>query len=1022
MGVEITTLLDSGAAVSYIGDKGLRYLEGKQLTKVSAGGERVTVANGQVEQIPHLFNLYMKIQDRATVMLVRYLPSLTIDLILGLDAISSLGLVLDGSDDTWHIADRPHLRQKFIHPEYVRTLGCCGLQELTGNERQLLDNLLAPYKDITFPTGSCTDFASHYIDTGDHRPIRQRPYNVNPKMQEVINLEVDKMLSEGVIEPSNSPWSNPIVLVKKPDNSYRFCLDFRKLNEVTVKDAYPLPRIDNVLDSLRNAHYISKLDLKSAYWNIPLAPESREKTAFAVFGRGLFHFTKMAFGLTNAVATFQRFMDRLIGADLAPHAFVYLDDIVIATENLETHLRILELILKRLVEAKLRVNWEKSEFGVTQTTYLGYVIDRFGLQISTEKVQPLLDYPPPKNLKELRRFLGMCSWYRRFIPDFAGETAPLTKLMRKKQRWEWDEPQQAAFVKLKALLASPPILSRPDFSKPFTVQTDASFSGLGSCLTQEIEGKECVIAYASRALTGAELNYTVTEKECLSVLFSVRKFRPYLEGYKFTVITDHSSLRWIQSLSNPTPRLARWAMELSSYDMEIVHRKGALHHVPDALSRIPPESQSGPSEQILVISQLQDSTHPLDIWYRKKYAAVRDKPEKNLDYQILNERLYRRRFDSLELVLEDSVRPWKLVPISSELPRILSESHDASGHFGVHRTYSRVSQHYFWPGMWEQVTQYVRSCESCQRVKAPNQLPTGLMRPRSTEGPWKKVYMDFMGPYPRTSKGNMYILVMQDEFTKWVELVPLRSATADSVVENFRKLVLNRYGCPDAIFSDNGTHFVNNKMAALTSDLGIEHIRAPPYWPQPNMVERTNRDLKQLLQIYTDERQRKWDVALSEFAFVINTSSCSSTGFTPAMLNFGRELEPAKSLWREIEAGNTQRSGPDLTPAQHSRYLANLRDLYELVRVNRIRASQQQSRYYNLRHRDVTYRVGDKVFRRNFRQSSANTGYNASLDRNWLGPFVVASQESPVIFHLSTEEGEAAGRWHVRHLKKCVQR
>lgn len=1020
MGVQFTSLVDSGANLSYIGDRGLQHLGNTPLTKVSAGGERVTVANGQVEFVPHLFKLLVKIGNRSAYMLIRYLPSLTTDLILGIDAISSLGLVLDGAKDSWFMAGSPHLVYPFIHPT-TQTQGCNGLQELKPHEKQLIEDLIRPYRDITFPTGSCTDLTFHHLDTNNHPPIRQRPYNVNPRMQSIINEEVDKMLSEGVIEPSNSPWSNPVVLVKKPDNSYRFCLDFRKLNEVTVKDAYPLPRIDNVLDNLRSAHYISKLDLKSAYWHIPLSPESREKTAFAVLGRGLFQFTKLAFGLTNAVATFQRFMDCLIGADLAPHAFVYLDDIVIATEDLATHLRILEEVLQRLVKAKLRVNWEKSEFGVKETTYLGYVINKNGLQVSNEKIQPLLDYPPPRNLKELRRFLGMCSWYRRFIPDFAGKTTPLTKLLRKQQRWVWEGAQQAAFENLKCHLSSPPILSRPDFNRPFTVQTDASFSGLGSCLTQEIDGQERVIAYASRSLTGAELNYTVTEKECLAVLFSVKKFRPYLEGYKFTVITDHSSLRWIQSLSNPTPRLARWACELASYDMEIVHRKGSLHQVPDALSRIP-SSQPGTMEEIQVITQLQDSAHPLDIWYKNKYNTVLEKPEKHPDYQIRNERLYRRRFDSLELVLEEFVRPWKLIPVSAELPRILAENHEESGHFGVHRTYTRISQSYFWPGMWEQVSQYVRSCETCQRVKTPPQLPTGLMHPRSVEGPWKKVYMDFMGPYPRTSKGNVYILVMQDEFTKWLELVPLRVASADTVIENFKKCILHRYGHPDAIFTDNGSHFVNSKMAALLESLGIRHIRAPPYWPQPNMVERTNRDLRQLLQTYTDERQRKWDTGLSEFAFVINTSTHSSTGFTPAMLNFGRELEPGQSLWREVSAGYSSVPGQTYTPAKHSRHMVALRDLYELVQMNRIQASQQQSHYYNLRHRNVTYNVGDKVFRKNFKQSSAAEHYNAKLDRNWIGPFIIDLQESPVIFRLRDENGVMAGRWHVRHLKKYVAR
>lgn len=301
-----------------------------------------------------------------------------------------------------------------------------------------------------------------------------------------------------------------MVLVKKPNNEYRFCVDYRSVNKVTKRDAYAIPYISMILDRLRNCKYLSSVDLKSAYWQMPLENTSKEKTAFTIPGRGHFQFTRMPFGLHNAPATWQRFVDNTLGHDLEPYVFIYLDDIIVATPDFETHLTVLQKIFDRLITAGLTVNQEKCEFVKSQLKYLGYVIDQNGLRVDPDKVAAVMDFPTPTKVKEVRRLLGLASWYRRFVPNFAERVAPLTNLTKKSKKFVWDEETERSFLDIKQCLVSAPILTCPDFDRPFILQTDASQRALGAVLVQEFEEGEKVIAYASRTLNRCEAKYCAT--------------------------------------------------------------------------------------------------------------------------------------------------------------------------------------------------------------------------------------------------------------------------------------------------------------------------------------------------------------------------------------------------------------------------------------------------------------------------------------------------------------------------------
>lgn len=393
------------------------------------------------------------------------------------------------------------------------------------------------------------------------------------------------METAGIIEPSTSAWSSPVVIVKKKNGKHRFCIDFRRFNAVTRKDAYPLLHITATLDKLRDARYLSTTDLQSGYWQIPLSPESKPLTVFTVPGRGLMQFTVMPFGLHSAPATFQRLMDEVLRPTLEPYVFVYLDDIIVVSQTFREHLDRLTEVFDRLRAAKLRINRDKCRLGVSRLKYLGHVIDHDGISTDPEKVSTITNWPTPTTVHQARQFIGIASWYRRFIANFSKLSSPLTRLTKKRAKWTWGTSEEEAFQKLKTTLSTTPILACPDFSRRFVLQTDASKERLGAVLTQHLEDGERVIAYASCTLTPPEKNYTTTELECFAVIWGICRMPGSLEEYEITFVTDRQSLRWLQRLEEPTGRLARWLFELQQYRYQVRYRRGSANRVADALSR-----------------------------------------------------------------------------------------------------------------------------------------------------------------------------------------------------------------------------------------------------------------------------------------------------------------------------------------------------------------------------------------------------------------------------------------------------
>jgi deoxyuridine 5'-triphosphate nucleotidohydrolase len=463
-------------------------------------------------------------------------------------------------------------------------------RELTQDQDQALNQLLEEYDDIfaaeLHELGRINE-VQHLIDTGDERPIRQRAYRATLPDQEFISNEIQKMVDAGIAQPSTSPWASPIVVAMRKNGKKRLCVDYRKLNSVTKKDAYPLPRIDEMMDALGKAKWFSSTDLTNGFWQIGMHPDSVQKTAF-ISREGLYEFNVMPFGVCNGPPTFQRAMDNMLGNYNWKFAMVYIDDINIFSETFEEHLEHLRLVFQRIREAGLKLNKAKCNFVRKELLFLGHVINKDGISPDPSTVQKIIDFPQPRTVKGLRSFLGLAGYYRKFVKGFSQIAAPLFKLLRNNITFTWTIDQEEAFNKLKKLLTTAPILIYPDFTKKFYLYTDASDSGLGAVLSQkDDQNRERVIAYSSVSLKPAETRYSTTEKEALAIVWAVRQFRHYLLGTTFEIITDHNALRWLfTKQTNPTPRISRWITTMMEYNFIISYRPGRVNQNADALSRM----------------------------------------------------------------------------------------------------------------------------------------------------------------------------------------------------------------------------------------------------------------------------------------------------------------------------------------------------------------------------------------------------------------------------------------------------
>ncbi|RDY13155.1 Retrovirus-related Pol polyprotein from transposon 17.6, partial [Mucuna pruriens] len=683
----------------------------------------------------------------------------------------------------------------------------------------------------------------------DIKPIRQQQRRLNPTILDVVKKEVTKLLAAGIIYPiSDSQWVSPVQVVPKKSgmtvmknqhdelvpmriqNSWRVCIDYRRLNQATRKDHFPLPFIDQMLEKIAGKSHYCFLDGFSGYMQIHIAPEDQHKTTFTC-PFGTFAYTRMPFGLCNAPSTFQCCMMTIFPDLLQDCMEVFMDDFTVYADSFEACLNNLSKVLKRCTETNLVLNFEKCHFMVTEGIVLGHLVSNRGIEVDKAKIDIISSLPNPTSVREVRSFLGHAGFYRRFIKDFSKLALPLSKLLQKDVDFNFDQPCIEAFQELKNKLTSAPILQAPSWDLPFELMCDASNSALGAVLGQRagVGQPVHVIAYASRTMDSAQQNYTTTEKELLAIVFALDKFRSYLLGSKIVVFSDHAALKYLLKKPDAKPRLIRWMLLLQEFDLEIRDKKGAENSVADHLSRIERESEQlpirdeFPDEQLLHIKAATP-------WFAdicNFVATSQFPPEASRTYK---EKI---RSDAKYYVWDDPYL-WRLcsdkiirrcIP-DTEINSVLHFYHSApgGGHYGSSRTARKVLDcGLYWPSIFRDAHQFVSTCEKCQKAgMALNQRHEMPQQPILFCEVFDVWGIDFMGPFP-VSNGYSYILLAVDYVSRWVEAVPTRTNDAKVVVDFLKSNIFCRFGVPKALISDQGSPFCNRAMASLLQKYGVAY-------------------------------------------------------------------------------------------------------------------------------------------------------------------------------------------------------
>lgn len=994
-GNALSGLLDSGSEITVLGSGSVEFLRENDIEFRSLKAS-VSVANGSPSQIIGRTQTKITYKGETKDITIYIAPGLTQSLYLGYDFFELFGL------DKFLVSEisTPNLNAD------------TNAHELNTKQLRMVENVKQLFPSFSKLGLGKTHLIEHHIDTGNATPIKKRHYPISPAKEALLYEELDRMLKLGVIEESKSPWSSPVATVVKPGKT-RVCLDSRDLNKVTVKDAYPIPHIEGLLMRLSDTFFISAIDLKDAFWQIPLSKASREKTAFTVAGRPLYQYTVMPFGLCNSPQTMMRLMDLVIPAELKERVFVYLDDLLVFSRSFEEHLVLLERVAKCIRLSGLTINLEKSRFCMKQVNYLGFLIGNGVIQTTDEKVSAIKSFSIPKTPKEVRRFLGLANYYRKFVKDFSTLSAPLSDLLKKNKKFEMTDSALKSLEQLKEALCSAPVLVHPNYSKPFIVQCDASSTGIGAVLCQlDDEGVERPIYYHSQKLNKAQRNYSVTELECLAAVSAVKKFRPYIEMLPFKIITDHASLRWLMGQRDLSGRLARWSLSLAAYDFEIEHRKGSEHVVPDTLSRAFAEELA--SIQLCVVEVDLEAPEFDDEDYKDLRTNVQENSEALPGVKIEGKFVYKKTEFSTGDDEGDTLS-WKLWIPTGLTESLIRSAHDPpqASHGGISKTLSRLRQNYYWPQMASQVRKFITSCEVCKSTKAPNFVTRPPMGSQSVvEKPFQKLYVDLLGPYPRSKMGNSFILVCLDHFSKFVFVEPLRKADSTSIIKFLEKQVFSIFGVPESLHSDNGRQFISKEMKEFCERYAVRQIFTGVYAPQSNASERVNRSIVAAIRSYINGDHSTWDDQLHSIALSLRSSVHSAIKMSPFYALFGRQMVIHGSSYPILHKLNAVNDGeieilskPDTMKLIDESVVRNLKKAYD-----------KGAKTYNLRTRKVVYVPGQEIYRRNFQLSDFSKAFNAKLAPKYMKARI-HSKIGNNLYQLEDLKGKILGVFHAKDLR-----
>ena len=858
-------------------------------------------------------------------------------------------------------------------------------------------NVVTNKKPSTIPDFTNLTHEIH-LEPGTTAPARP-PYRMSAAENEILHKELQELLQQGAIIPSTSPFAAPVLFVKKKDGSLRLCVDYRLLNQQTIRNKFPLPAIDDLLDSLGGAQWFSKLDLMSGYHQIRIEPQDEHKTAFSTRW-GHYQFRVMPFGLTNAPATFQSFMNHILAPFLNKFVVVYLDDILIFSRTKEEHFEHVRAVLDVLKSHKLIAKKSKCQFFCQQTTFLGFHLSNQGILPIDDKISIIRDFPKPSTPKNAMSFMGLANFYRRFIKDFSKIAGPINQYMSGKT--SWSTSQDNAFNILKDKLISAPILAIPDLTKDFVLTTDASQTCVGATLEQRnSDGSFAgVIGYFSKRLQGSQLNYSAQEQEFLGIIEALRQYRHLLIGKHFTLRTDHYSLTFLMMQSKtPQRRIARWLDTLAEYDFSIEHIKGTQNTAADALSRIHLNALALHS----IISE--DFKHnikqqlPSDAYFGLIYNTLLDDTEEpNIPKEI---RHYIKHYQLIDGLLyfsitvgSDNDQLRMCIPNNPQLRKtLMSAAHDppTSGHFGPYKTYFSLAQNCYWPHMFKSIQRYIKSCDTCQRCKTGTPGTDGLLKPLDIpENRWSSVSLDFVTGLPKSNNCDA-ILVVVDRLTKRSHFIPtVKEIDAPLTARLFMQNIVKLHGVPKTVVSDRDIRFVSAFWRSLHNILGSQLQMSTSNHPQTDgQTERVNRILNNLLRSYCYQEHDTWTNYLDMVEFAYNSSYQKSIDTTPFMADLG--YQPTLPLFRDLSLQPNYHAGVEDLGTK-------LKAIQTRIQDQMAHAQRSQEFHANSHRNDATYNIGDWVLVH--RETYAKSDTYKKIQPAYLGPFKVVKKITDNVYEI----------------------
>ena len=840
---------------------------------------------------------------------------------------------------------------------------------------QHVDLFILDEKDM-----GCIKVPENHISIVDKDPVRMPMYRHPEKAKEIISEMIEDMLDKGIIENSYATYLSPIVLINKPNGSKRMCIDFRGVNKKIKVDIHPLPRLDELVDEVAGNKYYCTLDMKDAYYQCTLDEQSRDITTFSD-GKNLYRFKRLPFGLNVAPAIFTRVMQEVL-RPLLKLGFVknYLDDVIIFAPDYETLLQRINLTFTRLTEMGVKLNVSKCHFAQTRIKFLGHIVSEKGVEVSPENVEAVQKMVEPKTTREVRRFIGMCSFYRKFIPNFAKIAAPLTTLQSKLVKFVWSPECQEAFDTLKSKLITTPILTKAKMQREFELHTDASEYHVGAVLMQREDDGLHPIGYFSQKLNKTERKYSVTDKEALGIVKATRHFHHYLWGKRFLIVTDHQPLTTIFKKRSHSPRMSRYLLEMRDYNFDIIYKRGAVNYVPDSLSR--PHSRQVRVNRVtdnaswsrfpgLTVERIKEEQRKDKRWKQVLDYCDGGKIPKKLPgnrtlscFEVRDGVLYLRREEfrriTFCLVVPESLRSVACSIVHNET------------HLGQHKSVRRAQQYFYWPRMWKDIVHYVKSCTVCQQFKEPGAIIHEWQELPPVENKGKRVAIDLIDMH-HSHTGQRYCLTVMDHFSRFIRAYPIRNKSTPVVLKAL-KTDICMFGTPEVALMDNGSEFTSHEFRIFCKKAGISQVTCLPYHPRGNSIlERAHRTLKSVVAMLSQEHPNTWPNFLPEAVKILNESVHTSLGTSPFFVHYG--YHPLRRIG-QLEL-------PDQEDDENENSDQTLRD--------KIRDTlKSKTDYYrtkaNVNRQNSPLKVGDLAW---IYQEIPLPGTAVKLNQKWIGPYRV---------------------------------